>query len=114
MKTLTLLQIAEWVDGALIQGTPSATVSSISTDSRKVAAGELFVALKGDRLDAHKFLGDVAGAGAAAMLVSALPPETGHTVAASSASRTPSRRSRRLPIIIARLRRAFRRRGHRQ
>jgi UDP-N-acetylmuramoyl-tripeptide--D-alanyl-D-alanine ligase len=77
MKTLSLFQIAEWVDGALIQGTPSDTVSSISTDSRKVGAGELFVALKGERLDAHKFLGDVAGAGAAAMLVSALPAETG-------------------------------------
>ncbi|MBU6179192.1 MAG: UDP-N-acetylmuramoyl-tripeptide--D-alanyl-D-alanine ligase, partial [Verrucomicrobia bacterium] len=76
MKTLSLLQIAGWVDGALIQGTPSGTVSSISTDSRKVAAGDLFIALKGEQFDAHKFLGEVAGAGAAAMLVSALPPET--------------------------------------
>ena len=76
MRTLPLLQIAEWVDGALIQGVPSATVSHVSTDSRKVGAGDLFVALKGERLDAHKFLGDVAAAGAGAMLVSALPAET--------------------------------------
>jgi len=76
MKSLSLLQIAEWVDGALIQGTPAATVSSVATDSRKVGAGDLFVALKGERLDAHKFLGDVSKAGASAMMVSALPFET--------------------------------------
>lgn len=76
MRSLPLLQIAEWVDGALIQGTPSSLVSQVSTDSRKVGAGDLFIAIKGERLDAHKFLGDVASAGAGAMLVSALPLET--------------------------------------
>jgi len=76
MKELSLLRIAEWTDGALLQGRPADTVSAISTDSRKVAPGDLFVAIRGERIDAHKFLGDVAGAGAAAMLVSALPLET--------------------------------------
>ncbi len=76
MKRLSLLQIAEWVDGALIQGVPAATVDKVSTDSRKVGEGDLFVALKGDRFDGHKFLGDVAASGARAMLLSALPVET--------------------------------------
>ncbi len=76
MKELSLHQIAEWVDGALIQGTPAATVRGLSTDSRKVGAGDLFVALRGERLDAHKFLEDVAKAGASAMLVSSLPVAT--------------------------------------
>lgn len=76
MRSLSLFQIAEWVDGALIQGVPAAPVGRVETDSRKVGAGDLFVAIKGERLDAHKFLGDVAKAGAEAMLVSALPFET--------------------------------------
>ena len=34
MRSLSLLEVAEWVDGALIQGTPSDRVSRVSTDSR--------------------------------------------------------------------------------
>ncbi|HQW29496.1 MAG TPA: UDP-N-acetylmuramoyl-tripeptide--D-alanyl-D-alanine ligase [Verrucomicrobiales bacterium] len=76
MKSLTLIQIADWIGGALIQGVPSQEVLSVSTDSRKAAPGDLFVALKGERFDAHKFLDDVAAAGVAAMLVSSLPVES--------------------------------------
>jgi UDP-N-acetylmuramoyl-tripeptide--D-alanyl-D-alanine ligase len=76
MRELTLAQLADWCDGALIQGVPSATVKSVSTDSRKVGQEDIFVALKGDRFDAHQFLGEVAERGVGAMLVSALPVET--------------------------------------
>ena len=76
MKSLTLSQIALWTDGALIQGVPAQIVTSLTTDSRKAAPGGIFVALKGERHDAHKFLGDVAAAGATAVLVHALPAET--------------------------------------
>ncbi len=76
MKTLTLSQIAGWVDGALIQGVPSREVASLTTDSRAVSPGSLFVALKGERHDAHAFLADVVAAGAAAILVHQLPVET--------------------------------------
>jgi len=76
MRSLSLFQISEWVDGALIQGVPAGKVGRVETDSRRVGAGDLFVAIKGERLDAHTFLGDVAKAGADAMLVSALPLDT--------------------------------------
>lgn len=76
MKPLTLSQIADWVDGALLQGVPSQVVTSLTTDSRQAGPGGMFVALKGERHDAHDFLGDVAAAGATAMLVGALPGET--------------------------------------
>lgn len=76
MRPLTLLQIAEWTDGALIQGTPADTLASVSTDSRKAGSGDLFVALKGERHDAHQFLGQVVEAGVPAIMVSALPPAT--------------------------------------
>ncbi len=76
MKTLSLLQIAEWTDGALIQGVPAATVAAVSTDSRKANPGDLFVALKGEHHDGHKFIKEVAESGVPAILVSSLPPET--------------------------------------
>lgn len=76
MKTLTLSQIATWVDGALLQGVPSQEVTFLTTDSRKAAPGGIFLALKGERHDAHQFLGDVSAAGATAILVHALPSET--------------------------------------
>ncbi|MEX2580390.1 MAG: UDP-N-acetylmuramoyl-tripeptide--D-alanyl-D-alanine ligase [Verrucomicrobiales bacterium] len=76
MRTVPLSSVARWVDGALIQGTPAAEVSAVSTDSRKAGPGDLFVALKGDRFDAHDFLGQVSENGASALLVSSLATET--------------------------------------
>ena len=45
-------------------------ISQVGTDSRHLSAGELFVALKGDRFDAHSFLSAVAEHGASAALIS--------------------------------------------
>jgi UDP-N-acetylmuramoyl-tripeptide--D-alanyl-D-alanine ligase len=44
-------------------------INSISTDSRAIEAGSLFIALKGERFDAHHFLGEVGAAGASAALI---------------------------------------------
>lgn len=43
--------------------------SDVSTDSRSIRRGDLFVALRGERFDGHDFLAEVAAAGAAAALV---------------------------------------------
>ena len=43
---------------------------AVCTDTRTIREGTLFVALKGDRFDAHEFLGDAVKAGAAALVVS--------------------------------------------
>jgi UDP-N-acetylmuramoyl-tripeptide--D-alanyl-D-alanine ligase len=45
------------------------TFIGVSTDSRSIAAGELFVALKGDRFDGHDYVRQVLSHGAAAALV---------------------------------------------
>lgn len=45
-------------------------VSLVGTDSRQIERNELFVALVGERFDAHDFLSDVAKAGAGAALIS--------------------------------------------
>ena len=45
-------------------------LTRVGTDSRSIEPGELFVALAGERFDAHDFLSDVAQAGASAVLIS--------------------------------------------
>ncbi len=46
------------------------SISRVGSDSRQIQSGELFIALSGERFDAHHFLGDVAAAGASAALIS--------------------------------------------
>ncbi len=43
--------------------------SAVSTDSRAIKRGDLFIALKGERFDGHAFLAQAAAAGAAGVLV---------------------------------------------
>lgn len=50
-------------------------VGNITTDSRQLQPGDVFVALKGDRFDGHDFLTQVMAAGAAAVVVSDRPAE---------------------------------------
>lgn len=65
-----LQQAAGWMAGARISGDATRTFLRVHTDSRTVQPGDLFVALKGDRFDAHDFLADVVARGASAVLVS--------------------------------------------
>jgi UDP-N-acetylmuramoyl-tripeptide--D-alanyl-D-alanine ligase len=48
-----------------------AAFSSVSSDSRNIEPGALFVALRGERFDGHAFLAEVRGRGAAAAMVDA-------------------------------------------
>ena len=45
-------------------------LSAVNTDTRSVAPGNLFVALRGERFDAHEFLAEAVRKGAAAVVVS--------------------------------------------
>lgn len=69
--TLSLLQAA--VRGATLQG--DAAFDDVSTDSRTVASGNLFVALRGERFDAHDFLPQVASRGVAAVVAERAPAD---------------------------------------
>jgi UDP-N-acetylmuramoyl-tripeptide--D-alanyl-D-alanine ligase len=62
----TLQRIAQALGGGPSDERP---IASISTDTRKVGAGECFVALKGEHFDAHDFLREAVAAGAAALVV---------------------------------------------
>jgi UDP-N-acetylmuramoyl-tripeptide--D-alanyl-D-alanine ligase len=58
---------------AAVQGTASAdfAVNGVAFDSREIGPGDLFIALKGEITDGHRFLGQVAERGAAGAIVSA-------------------------------------------
>jgi len=58
----SLDEILRATGGALL-GAPPEAVSAVSTDSRSVKPGELFVALRGPRFDGHDFIGEVARKG---------------------------------------------------
>jgi len=62
-----LSQVAHAVGGRLV-GADTALVG-VSTDTRAIGAGQLFIALRGDRFDAHDFLAQAAASGAAALMV---------------------------------------------
>jgi UDP-N-acetylmuramoyl-tripeptide--D-alanyl-D-alanine ligase len=66
---MTLGEAALAVGGTATTAAPAFT--AVSTDSRSVAAGELFIALKGERFDGHAFVSDVLDRGAAGALVEA-------------------------------------------
>ena len=57
-----------WLSGACLYGDPSVRVSDVCTDTRSIAAGELFVALRGERFDAHEFIASAQQRGAAAVV----------------------------------------------
>ncbi|OQS40065.1 UDP-N-acetylmuramoyl-tripeptide--D-alanyl-D-alanine ligase [Chromobacterium haemolyticum] len=63
---MTLLQAAELARGAL--SGPDGDILRVVTDSREAGPGDLFVALKGERFDAHDFVADVTAKGAAALV----------------------------------------------
>lgn len=66
-----LSSLRDAIPGASV--TSDAEVRGVSTDSRKLADGSLFVALRGDRFDAHDFLDAVQDGPVAALMVERLP-----------------------------------------
>jgi UDP-N-acetylmuramoyl-tripeptide--D-alanyl-D-alanine ligase len=60
---------AAWAGATLVRGDAAHTFTSVSIDTRTLAAGALFVAIRGENHDAHGFLANALGAGAAGILV---------------------------------------------
>lgn len=68
MITINLAKIAKHLGGQLTFG-EDVLVNKVETDSRKDVKGSLFVAIKGEKFDAHLFAGDIANKGAVALVV---------------------------------------------
>ncbi|PZR73227.1 MAG: UDP-N-acetylmuramoyl-tripeptide--D-alanyl-D-alanine ligase [Chthoniobacterales bacterium] len=69
MTPLSLRQIAEFAGGSLSAGDANATASRISTDSRTLQPGDLFVPLRGENFDGHKFVEQAVERGAIGAMV---------------------------------------------
>ncbi len=66
---LTLGKIAEICDGAVEEQWAKVQIEGVSTDTRTLKPGELFVALQGEWQDGHDFVPQAFEAGAAGVLV---------------------------------------------
>lgn len=64
---LTLLEAAEILNGR--SSGNDVTFASVTTDSRNIAKGALFVALRGDKFDGHDFVAQALRSGAVAAMV---------------------------------------------
>ena len=75
MSLLTVQELVRATHGALIGGDLGVPVTGVSIDSRSLAVGEAFFAIRGDRLDGHAYVRDAAARGASCLVVHALPDE---------------------------------------
>jgi len=69
MNSLTLSQIAQFARASLSSGDGTAVINKVSTDSRTIKPGELFVALRGENFEGHDFVAASAKAGGTGALV---------------------------------------------
>ncbi len=70
MKEVTLQQLSSWCGGTVAPEHAAIKVCGIQSDSRKVQPGELFLALRGERVDGHDYIASAKEKGAVAALVS--------------------------------------------
>lgn len=69
MEPLSLGKIAEYAQAMISAGDPNVTITRISTDSRTLQQGDLFVPIRGENFDGHQFVEQAAERGASAALV---------------------------------------------
>jgi UDP-N-acetylmuramoyl-tripeptide--D-alanyl-D-alanine ligase len=103
---MTLAQARSLLPGALVVGAAETAFSRVHTDTRTLQAGDLFVALKGERFDAHDFLDAARVGGAVAALAAHGIAEAGlaglqvaDPLAALQTLATAWRARHRLPLI---------------
>ena len=73
MIPCTVREICAAVGGTLLQGEGSALITGVTTDSRAVSAGQLFIPLTGERFDGHAYIGSALSSGAAGCLTARTP-----------------------------------------
>jgi UDP-N-acetylmuramoyl-tripeptide--D-alanyl-D-alanine ligase len=68
MTMFTLQQAQAWLPGSTLVGDGNVAVARVHSDTRTLQAGDLFVAIHGERFDANDFIADAQGKGAVAAL----------------------------------------------
>lgn len=76
MAAFDPIALAAWTGGRW-SGRPASAPTGFSVDSRRIAAGQAFVALRTSLRDGHDFIGDAQRAGASAALVARPNPALG-------------------------------------
>lgn len=69
VATMRARDLCAAVGGRLVRGDGAALLGRVSTDTRSLAAGQLFVALRGERFDAHEFAAQALALGASGVVV---------------------------------------------
>ncbi len=69
LKQWSIAEVSALVNGQYHAPDPELRIAAITTDSRKVGAGDLYVALSGERFNGHDFITAAAEQGAVAALV---------------------------------------------
>ena len=72
---MTLSELIKNIKPVSITGDPTMEITGVDIDSRQVAQGHLFIAMKGTQTDGHKYIGTAVAQGAAAILCETLPEE---------------------------------------
>jgi UDP-N-acetylmuramoyl-tripeptide--D-alanyl-D-alanine ligase len=79
MEPTTFETLARWSRGEVIAGDLEASVTNVCTDSRALKAGDVFLALRGEKFDGHTFVQEAARRGALGAVVDQavdeLPPD---------------------------------------
>lgn len=70
MEQITVKEILEATGGRLLCGSPDTPLDHVSIDSRTMKGNDLFVPLVGEKVDAHRFIGQAFDNGAAATFTS--------------------------------------------
>jgi len=70
MEKVKLSEIIKWCKGKVNKKFKDFFIEGISTDSRQIKKGEIFIALKGEKYDGHDFVKDAFKKGAVASIVS--------------------------------------------
>ncbi len=73
MNPTSLSTIAEWAGGELLQGSGGLLVTRLCTDSRALAPGDLFLALRGERFDGNAFAAESQKRGAVGVVADEAP-----------------------------------------
>ncbi len=68
MKEVTLGQLAQWCNGTLDPQFANVIVNGVTTDSREVKEGQLFIPLVGNKFDGHNYIRKARADGATACL----------------------------------------------
>ena len=78
MEHITVKEILEATGGRLLCGSADTPLDHLSIDSRTMKGNDLFVPLVGEKVDAHRFIGQAFDNGAAATFTSEHDVITGH------------------------------------